>query len=141
MQDNIKQAMVQADERSTTHIFRTLRNTARVFKNKVAEEVVAKERRPGGVEFPEIAPVRSPYCPSSSAADAKMDVGTQLVSGARGKKVYDNGDPDAGVWSASGVMGLIDDVPSCEELLKRMERDAEKVLLESAAKVKRESKL
>uniref|UniRef100_A0A0K3C8U8 BY PROTMAP: gi/814543992/emb/CEQ38886.1/ SPOSA6832_00365 [Sporidiobolus salmonicolor] n=1 Tax=Rhodotorula toruloides TaxID=5286 RepID=A0A0K3C8U8_RHOTO len=118
--DNIKQAMVQADERSTTHIFRTLRNTARVFKNKVAEEVVAKERRPGGVEFPEIAP---------------------LVSGARGKKVYDNGDPDAGVWSASGVMGLIDDVPSCEELLKRMERDAEKVLLESAAKVKRESKL
>ncbi|BGP21527.1 2-nitropropane dioxygenase [Rhodotorula toruloides] len=118
--DNIKRAMVRADERSTTHIFRTLRNTARVFKNKVAEEVVAKERRPGGVEFPELAP---------------------LVSGARGKKVYDNGDPDAGVWSASGVMGLIDDVPTCEELLKRMERDAEKVLLESAAKVKRESKL
>jgi NAD(P)H-dependent flavin oxidoreductase YrpB (nitropropane dioxygenase family) len=55
--------------------------------------------------------------------------------------VYDNGDPDAGVWSASGVMGLIDDVPSCEELLRRMERDAEKVLLESATKVKRDSKL
>lgn len=56
--------MVKADERSTTHIFRTLRNTARVFKNKVADEVVAKERRPGGVEFPEIAPVRflTPPC-------------------------------------------------------------------------------
>ncbi|TNY21970.1 hypothetical protein DMC30DRAFT_374926 [Rhodotorula diobovata] len=118
--DNIKQAMVKADERSTTHIFRTLRNTARVFKNKIAEEVVAKERRPGGTEFAEIQP---------------------LVSGARGKKVYDFGDPDAGVWSASGVCGLIEDVPSCEELLTRMERDAEEVLLRGAAMVKRESKL
>ncbi|GAA5857114.1 hypothetical protein JCM8547_007966 [Rhodosporidiobolus lusitaniae] len=112
--DNIKKAMVEADERSTTHIFRTLRNTARVFKNDIAKEVVAKERRPGGVEFKEIQP---------------------LVSGARGKGVYDDGDVNAGVWSASGVMGLIDDVPSCQELLDRFERDAEKVLLEGAAKV------
>ncbi|BGP52820.1 hypothetical protein JCM8202_003901 [Rhodotorula sphaerocarpa] len=118
--ENIKQAMVKADERSTTHIFRTLRNTARVFKNKIAEEVVAKERRPGGVEFPEIAP---------------------LVSGARGKTVYENGDPDAGVWSASGVLGLIEDVPSCAELLSRMERDAERIILDNAKLVKRESKL
>ncbi|GAA6039021.1 hypothetical protein JCM8097_000157 [Rhodosporidiobolus ruineniae] len=110
----IKETMVKADERSTTHIFRTLRNTARVFKNDIAKEVRAKEHRPGGVEFPEIAP---------------------LVSGARGKKVYDEGDPDAGVWSCSGVVGLIDDVPSCKTLLERMERDAEQVLLEGASKV------
>ncbi|GAA5992041.1 hypothetical protein JCM10908_000710 [Rhodotorula pacifica] len=118
--DNIKKEMVKADERSTTHIFRTLNNTARVFKNKVAQEVVAKERRPGGVQFPEIAP---------------------LVSGARGKTVYENGDSDAGVWSASGVMGLIDDIPSCAELLNRMETDAERIILENAKLVKRESKL
>ncbi|GAA5859809.1 hypothetical protein JCM1840_006463 [Sporobolomyces johnsonii] len=118
----IKEAMVQADERSTTHIFRTLRNTARVFKNKVADEVVAKERRPGGVEFPEIAP---------------------LVSGARGKQVYELGDPDAGVWSASPVMGLIDDVPSVKTLLERMEKQAEEILLNGAKMVvpERESKL
>lgn len=30
--DNIKRAIVESDERNTTHIFRTLRNTARVFK-------------------------------------------------------------------------------------------------------------
>ncbi|GAA5995180.1 uncharacterized protein JCM10292_004583 [Rhodotorula paludigena] len=118
--DNIKKAMVEASELDTTHIFRSLRNSARVFKNKIATEVVAKERRPGGVEFPELAP---------------------LVSGARGKKVYDEGDPDAGVWSSSGVLGLIEDVPSCAELLERMERDAEKILVEGATKVKRESKL
>ena len=45
--------------------------------------------------------------------------------------------------------GLIDDIPSCETLLKRMEREAEEILLGSAKKVvprtggsdKRESKL
>lgn len=51
--------MVQASERDTTHIFRTLNNTARVFKNKIATEVVALENRPGGAKFPELAPVRS----------------------------------------------------------------------------------
>ncbi|GAA5972211.1 hypothetical protein JCM11641_002360 [Rhodosporidiobolus odoratus] len=110
----IKEAMVKADERSTTHIFRSLRNTARVFKNEVAKEVVAKERRPGGAEFPELAP---------------------LVSGARGKKVYDEGDPDAGVWSASGVMALIEDIPSVKTLMDRMEKQAEEILKEGASKV------
>ena len=30
--DTIKRAIVESDERNTVHIFRTLRNTARVFK-------------------------------------------------------------------------------------------------------------
>lgn len=55
--------------------------------------------------------------------------------------MYENGDPDAGVWSASGVLGLIEDVPSCAELLSRMERDAERIILDNAKLVKRESKL
>lgn len=51
------------------------------------------------------------------------------------------GDVDAGVWSASPVMGLIDKVVSCEELLKTMEKDAEEILLAGAKMVVRESKL
>ncbi|SCV68776.1 BQ2448_897 [Microbotryum intermedium] len=117
--DNIKNAIVKATERDTTHIFRTLHNTARVYKNKVAVEVVTKERQPGGVKFQEIAP---------------------LVSGARGRTVYENGDVDAGVWSASPVMGLIDDIPSCEVLLKRMEKDAEEILLQGAKTVVQKSR-
>jgi NAD(P)H-dependent flavin oxidoreductase YrpB (nitropropane dioxygenase family) len=173
---NIKDEMVKADERSTTHIFRSLRNTARVFKNDIAKEVVAKERRAGGVEFAEIQPVRRRFlfflslppflsfllnssplatpppsptlrrrtCFTRHSAsffllDRRSDLfllpSSQLVSGARGKGVYDFGDPNAGVWSASGVMGLIDDVPSCATLLKRMEKDAEKILTEGATKV------
>lgn len=79
-------------------------------------EVIAKENRPGGVEFAEIQP---------------------LVSGARGKTVYETGDVDGGVWSAGPVIGLIDEVMSCEKLLKTMERDAEEILLKGASKVVR----
>eukprot|EP01079_Euglenida_sp_SAG-EU17-18_P001869 gene1869-466_t len=48
---NIKEALVKADERNTTHIFRTLNNTERVYKNATAQEVVDIERaNPGQFE-------------------------------------------------------------------------------------------
>lgn len=50
--ENVKRAIVESDERQTVHMFRTLRNTARVFKNKVAMEVVELEKK--GAKFPEI---------------------------------------------------------------------------------------
>ncbi|KAF8599687.1 inosine monophosphate dehydrogenase [Ceratobasidium sp. AG-I] len=101
---NIKDKMIASNETDTVHIFRTLRNTARVYKNAVSSEVVRLERRPGGAQFSELR---------------------DLVSGLRGKKVYETGDPDAGIWSAGIVVGLIKDCPSCSELLQRIEREAE----------------
>lgn len=105
--ENIKQTMVNASEQDTTHIFRTLNNTARVFKNKVSTEVVRLERRPQGAKFEELR---------------------DLVSGQRGKVVYENGDPDYGIWSAGMCIGLIKDIPTCEELLNRIESEAESVI-------------
>ena len=67
------------------HIFRTLNNTARVFKNKISMEVVAIERRPGGAKFEDIR---------------------ELVSGQRGRVVYEKGDPDYGIWSAGVRVSL-----------------------------------
>jgi len=104
---NIKEKIVASTEQDTVHIFRTLRNTARVFKNKVADEVVALERRPGGAKFEDIR---------------------DLVSGARGKVVYEGGDPDYGIWSAGIAMGLINDIPTCQELLSRIEREASEII-------------
>ena len=104
---NIKEEIVRATELDTVHIFRTLRNTSRVFANTVAKEVVAIERRPGGAKFEDIR---------------------DLVSGARGRLVYTEGDKDKGVWTVGLSAGLIHDIPSCEELLRRMERDAEGIL-------------
>jgi len=88
----IKEKIVASSERDTVHIFRTLHNTARVFKNKVAEEVVRIERRPGGAKFEDVR---------------------DLVAGVRGRKVYETGDPDAGIWSAGIAIGLINDIPTC----------------------------
>lgn len=75
-----------------------------MYKNSVAKEVVALERRPGGAKFEELR---------------------ELVAGARGKLVYTTGDPDAGIWSAGICIGLIKDIPTCEELLRRMESEVE----------------
>ena len=43
----------------------------------------------------------------------------------RGKKVYATGDTDAGIWSAGQVQGLIHDIPTCAELVRRIVREAE----------------
>jgi len=103
---NIKEKIVASTELDTTHIFRTLHNTARVFKNKVAMEVVAIERR-GNAKFEDIK---------------------DLVAGSRGRLVYEKGDPDIGVWSAGIAVGLIDDIPTCEELLRRWEMEMEDIV-------------
>ncbi len=104
---NIKEAMVKGSERDTNLIFRTLRNTARVFKNAISDEVVATERRPGGCEFPEIQP---------------------LVSGARGRAALSSGEVDGGIITAGMVIGLIDDIPTCAELLETMVADCKREL-------------
>ncbi len=100
--DNIKQALVRGSERDTALLFRTLRNTARVFRNAIADEVRAIEQRPGGCEFEDIRP---------------------LVAGARGRAALASGAVDDGVISAGQCIGLIDDVPSCAELIARMVAD------------------
>jgi NADH:quinone reductase (non-electrogenic) len=97
--ENIKKALLEASERDTNLIFRSLRNTARVLKNEVSNEVVAIERRDGGCEFQDIQP---------------------LVAGVRGKAALTAGDPHGGIITAGMVVGLIDDIPTCAELLDRM---------------------
>jgi NAD(P)H-dependent flavin oxidoreductase YrpB (nitropropane dioxygenase family) len=104
--DKIKQTIVKSTEQDTIHIFRTLNNTARVYKNKVSKEVVEIEKRPG----------------------SKFEDVRELVSGARGRMVYELGDPDYGIWSAGIALGLIHDIPTCEELVGRMEREAEEMM-------------
>ena len=103
--ENVKKCLVDADERQTKLIFRTLNNTARIFKNKIAEEVVEMEQRNASID--ELAP---------------------LVSGQRGKKVFETGDLDYGVWTAGMVAGLIHDIPGVKELIERIVADAEDII-------------
>jgi nitronate monooxygenase len=110
--DNIKQALVRAGERETNLIFRTLHNTGRVLKNAISDEVVATERRPGGCEFKDIQP---------------------LVSGQRGRKILNSGEVDDGLVWAGQVVGLVNDIPTCAELLERMVAECQASLRQASA--------
>ena len=105
--DNVKRRMIEATELDTALIYRSLRNTARVFKNSVAEQVVEIESRPGETKFEDIQP---------------------LVQGVKGRELFDGGDLDKGIWSAGMIVGLIDDNPSCEDLITRMVAEAQDII-------------
>ncbi len=99
--ERIKLALVNASERDTRLILRSLHNTARVLKNAVSEEVLASERR--GCTFEDIRP---------------------LVSGSRGRAALVAGEPDGGIITAGQTVGLIADIPGCAELIERMVEEA-----------------
>ena len=84
-----------------------MRNTVRVFKNQVAEEVRAIERR----------------------GNATIDDVRHLVAGERGRKAMQVGDTEGGIWSAGMVAGLIHDIPTCQELVERIITEAEAIII------------
>ena len=104
--DNVKQAIVAGDERSSTHILRKVRNTSRIYKNSVALKIREIEARP----------------------DSTFEEIYNLVSGVKNQVVYQSGDLEAGTWSAGMVMGLIHDIPTCKELLDGMVSEAQEIL-------------
>jgi NAD(P)H-dependent flavin oxidoreductase YrpB (nitropropane dioxygenase family) len=101
----VKEQIIANDERSTNLIFRTMRNTARVVRNTVSDEVLAIEARGGSFE----------------------DV-RELVAGSRGSRVYETGDTEAGIWWAGQAQGLIHDVPTVAELVERIVAEARAII-------------
>ncbi|MHA6758256.1 NAD(P)H-dependent flavin oxidoreductase [Streptacidiphilus sp. PAMC 29251] len=105
--ENVKRQIVANDERSTSVLFRKFQNTARVARNGVSEEVRAIEQRQDST-FADIA---------------------DLVSGKRGRsEVLGRGDMEGGVWWAGQTQGLIDDIPSCADLVARITGEAEEII-------------
>ncbi|WP_427306011.1 NAD(P)H-dependent flavin oxidoreductase [Cupriavidus sp. H39] len=100
--DDLKQALVSAKETDTQLVLRTLNNSSRALRSSVTQAVVDIERRPGGCQFEDLR---------------------HLVTGQRGKAALESGDIDDAVIAAGQCVGLIDDVPSCQELIDRMVRD------------------
>ena len=105
--DSIKQQILEADENSTKLIFRPLRNTLRIFDNSVARHILEMEAAGKGID--EIGPV---------------------ASGQKGRIVFEQGSREAGVWSAGISIGLVHDVPTVEELISRMVREASAIINE-----------
>jgi len=105
--DNVKQALVDRDERSTRLALRSLRNTIRVLHNEVVDRILEIEALPGPTDFADLAP---------------------LVSGVGAREeVWEKGNVDGGIFTAGQVIGLIHDVPSVAELVHRIVAQAESI--------------
>jgi NAD(P)H-dependent flavin oxidoreductase YrpB (nitropropane dioxygenase family) len=109
--ENMKQRLVEASEKDTQLIFRKFRNTARVFKNSVAEQVAEIEKQNDST-FEDVAP---------------------LVAGSKGQVVIEQGDLEHGIWWAGLSTGLVQDLPTVDELLTRIVDDAENLLRNTLA--------
>ncbi|WP_425906916.1 NAD(P)H-dependent flavin oxidoreductase [Nitrobacter sp. TKz-YC02] len=104
---NVKKALVAASERDTRLIMRALRNTERVLNNRKVERLMEIEREKG--------------------ESLKIGDIIEEVAGIY-PKVMVEGDLDAGAWSCGMTAGLIDDVPSCKELIDRIMGGAERII-------------
>jgi NADH:quinone reductase (non-electrogenic) len=105
--ENVKQAILAADERDTRLVMRPLRNTERVLTNPAVERLLEKEKALG--------------------ASIKFEDIIAEVAGVYPRVMHD-GDMDAGAWSCGMVVGLIHDIPSCRELVERTVAEAEEII-------------
>ena len=112
--ENIKKALVEGGAGETTLVMRSVKNTERVYKNKTAIKVQELER-----EFPgDFSKIHS------------------YVKGENYRVSFqETGDAESSVWSCGEVMSLIDDVPTCEELIERMVKEAEESLKNGATHI------
>lgn len=107
---NVKRTIVETDERQTRLIMRPLVNTERVLSNDAVEEILRIEKELG--------------------SDVKIEDIRHLVQGGQNRRVLQDGAMDAGAWSCGMVAGLIDDIPTCKELVERIVADAEQIIRE-----------
>jgi len=106
--ENVKQALVSHGERDTRLIMRTLRNTERVLHNPIVDQVLDIEGK-GNTKIEDIAP---------------------YVSGLVGKEMLEDGEMGKGVLSVGQSMGLVRDIPTCQELFDRIMAEAVDIIKE-----------
>ena len=103
--NDIKQRIVDMDETQTSLIFRSFRNTARVYTNSVAKQVVEIEN--AGGDFAQVH---------------------ALVSGKNQDIAWTTGDIDAGMVTVGMCGGLIKDIPTCEQLVDNIMVEANEII-------------
>jgi NAD(P)H-dependent flavin oxidoreductase YrpB (nitropropane dioxygenase family) len=103
----VKEAIVAASELDTRLVMRPLRNTERVLNNLAAERLLEKERTLG--------------------SELKFEDIIDEVAGVYPKIMLD-GEMEAGVWSCGMVAGLINDIPTCKELIDTIMSEADALI-------------
>jgi nitronate monooxygenase len=101
----VKQWMMDASEDDTLIIQKSIKSPMRVARNEIALEVLKKEGE--GASLEELLP---------------------LITGSRNPLVYTEGRLDDAIWSCGQAVGLVEDVPTCQELIERIVAEAETTL-------------
>jgi len=101
----VKEWLVQASERNTVLLLRSLRNTERILRNPAAEKVLEMEKQ--GATLEELAP---------------------FITGKEGEKLLETGDLDKGLLGVGQVVGLIHDIPTVKQLIDGIVHEAEEVI-------------
>jgi len=104
---NVKDAIVAASELDTRLVMRPLRNTERVLTNPAVERLLEIEKEKG--------------------ADLQFSDVIEQVAGVY-PKIMKEGTMDAGAWSCGMVAGLINDIPTCQELIDRIMAEADQII-------------
>ncbi|MEP2236132.1 MAG: nitronate monooxygenase family protein [Alteripontixanthobacter sp.] len=105
--DNVKQAILEASELDTRLVMRPLRNTERVMNNDAVERLLKKEAELGdALTIQDILPEVAGVYPS----------------------IMMEGDMDKGAWSCGMVAGLINDIPTCAELITGIMEEADAII-------------
>jgi NAD(P)H-dependent flavin oxidoreductase YrpB (nitropropane dioxygenase family) len=107
--DNIKQELIKRQEFETVIYGKSIGLQGRGLKSKVLEEVLAIEERHGG--FEELIP---------------------LLSGQKVKEAWETGDVNYAPLMVGQSIGLINDIPTCKELLERMAAEASESLAKAS---------
>ncbi len=102
--EDLKQALLDAAETDTMLIMRSIGATHRVWTNSAARK-----------------------CAEMEAAGGELKDLLQIIAGENTRKMYENGDLDAGTTSCGQGVGLIHDIPTVRELFERIMQEAEAV--------------
>ena len=104
---NVKEAIVNASELDTRLIMRSLINTERVLNNSAVERLMEKEKALGeNLTFADIVDEVAGVYP----------------------KIMHEGTMEAGAWSCGMVAGLVNDIPTVEELINRIMSEANNII-------------
>lgn len=108
--DNLKQALVSATEVDTVSILGSLRNPVRAWRNSAALKVVELESH-------------------------QADLGEilSIVAGTATKRMYEEGDLDAGVIPCSQDIGIVHEIKPVKEVIEGMVQEAAQILSRLAA--------
>jgi nitronate monooxygenase len=107
--ENIKQELIRRQEFDTVIYGKSIGLQGRGLKSKVIEEVLAIEARHGG--FEELIP---------------------LLAGQKVKQAWETGYVDYAPLMVGQSIGLINDIPTCAELLERMAAQAKEISARTA---------